>query len=317
MLSTHLVVLLLLFILMLLVWIYWDWVQRIYILYPERETYSISELGVEERKFEGIYFLYLQPISTRKIILYCHGTTGNVTTRSEVIKICKCFGLGLVIFDYMGYGRSDGQASLNQLLTDGAKMYRYLIDNEKIDPKNIVVWGESLGGAVASYVASNYQCSSLVICSSFSSLDTLARLMSKGSTGEPFIKPLTHVLPYLVNTMPSSYWISKVKCPVVIVHSIDDNIIPAKEATVLFDSIPHQDKLMLWVTGTHDKLIMNHEILCDLLNFIGFDSRKVDVCIHHFLGHIDSQPDTLDVLQDNLINNFQFKLDLKAEVPEL
>ncbi|MEE8317992.1 MAG: alpha/beta fold hydrolase, partial [Candidatus Omnitrophota bacterium] len=86
---------------------------------------------------------------SRYTVLFCHGNGGNISHRIEKILILNQLGLDIFIFDYRGYGRSSGRPSEKGLYKDVRAAYNYLVSERKVSPDSIILYGESLGGAVA------------------------------------------------------------------------------------------------------------------------------------------------------------------------
>jgi len=148
-----------------------------------------------------------------KTVLFCHGNSGNISHRDYVIEICDKFGLNLFLFDYQGFGRSDGYPSTTKILNDGAAAYNFMRNFLEIPPEQIIVWGESLGGAVATHVASIYpnEHSRLLLMATFSSLDDV--IFYKDLPGW-LSRPMGLLARYVLSDIPSKDKITKVTCPV-------------------------------------------------------------------------------------------------------
>ncbi len=147
----------------------------------------------------------------RFAMLFCHGNGGNLTSRPGYYRAILETGVNLLTFDYRGYGLSEGEPSEAGTYTDATTAYAWL-RARGFAPEHILVWGESLGGGIASHVAATQSVGGLVLQSSFTSIPDIGaevfpwlpvRLLSR-------IKYDTHSrLPHL-------------KCPVVVMHSRGD-----------------------------------------------------------------------------------------------
>ncbi|MCK5138754.1 MAG: alpha/beta hydrolase, partial [Thermodesulfovibrionia bacterium] len=85
----------------------------------------------------------------RATLLFCHGNGGNISHRMEKIKLLNALNVDILIFDYRGYGMSKGRPSEHGLYLDAEAAYAYLITSKEVLPEKIIVFGESLGSAVA------------------------------------------------------------------------------------------------------------------------------------------------------------------------
>lgn len=221
-------------------------------------------------------------------ILYFHGNSGNVSHRHYVIDICRRFNLNLLLVDYRGYGRSDGKASPNGIYQDGEAAYHFLTGHT--DYNNIVVWGESLGGTVACHIASKYKCRALILLATFSSLEDVIHDMVEPSL---LARAFSWTVNGFVHPMNSKSYIRGIRCPVAIMHSKDDTLIPYHCSHILFNSIPHKRKVLYTIDGDHASPKISDEILKQLFAFVGVQAE----CLDH---HINYVIDTLaEITNDN------------------
>lgn len=197
------------------------------------------------------------------VILFCHGNSGNISHRGYVNEFCRLTGLNLFIFDYNGYGLSSGRPSIHSILDNGLTIYKYLAKH--YNPAKIIVWGESLGGAVAIYIAARCQCYRLLAMSTFSSLSDTVRYDPN------FIWPLSSIISEFIKIfmaeLPSKQYIKSVTCPVAIIHSPDDTVIPYKCGQILYDSIQHNDKIFVTISGDHSSPIITMDNLKRIIDF--------------------------------------------------
>ena len=191
-------------------------------------------------------------------VLFCHGNSGNISKRSYIIDLCSNLKLNLVLFDYRGYGESTGLPNPKSICEDGILAYEYTI--KKCAGENIIVWGESLGGAVATHIASHKKVSRLILMCTFSSLDDVL----KYSKSSPWLSKL---LKLTTDTLPNKQKIAKITCPIAILHSQNDDIIPYQCGKILYSSIPHENKLFIEISGPHSVPEITHKQLSELLCF--------------------------------------------------
>ena len=203
-----------------------------------------------------------------KTVIFYHGNAGNISHRDYIIDICEQFQFNLLLIDYRGFGLSEGTYDQKSICIDGIAAYLYLRQFAKA--KNIIIWGESLGGAVATHVASMYPCHCLILLSTFSSLDDIIYYSD-------YSKVLTmcgsFMAKYLVDCMPSKTKIKKVKCPIAIVHSKNDELINYKCSQIMYRAISHDNKKMITIDGGHSSPILDVTSLNKLLDFIQVDIR--------------------------------------------
>ncbi|MCK5571063.1 MAG: alpha/beta hydrolase [Spirochaetes bacterium] len=178
----------------------------------------------------------------RGVVLFCHGNAGNISHRLESIQIFYDLGFSTFIFDYRGYGLSEGKTTEQGTYLDAKAVWRYLVQERQIEPGSIIIFGRSLGGSIAAWLARESRPKALIIESSFTSIRNAAVDMY------PFL-PLKILLRYNYSTMD---YLAQVKCPVLIVHSRDDELIPFSHGQRLFE-IANNPKEFLEISGSHNE----------------------------------------------------------------
>lgn len=169
----------------------------------------------------------LAPVETDRVLIFLHGNGGNITDRREIVESLVQLPLNVLIIDYRGYGKSEGAPSEEGLYMDARAAWDYLTQQRGVRANRIVVYGESLGGAVAVDLASKVMPCGLVVQSSFTSIaDMAAEVM-------PFVPR------FIIRTkMDSIGKIKRVACPKLFIHSPADDVVPYKLGRKLFDAAP-------------------------------------------------------------------------------
>ena len=224
--------------------------QSRYVYYPDRIL--LADPGAIGLRFESISFetadgvklsgWFIPSERARGVILFCHGNAGNISHRLDSIQIFHRLGLDVFIFDYRGYGQSQGKPTESGTYQDADAAWRYLIEERQVTPTEIIISGRSLGGAVASWLAQSHTPGALILESTFTSIrDIAARLY-------PFL-PVRLLLRFEYNTAD---YLGRVSCPVLIVHSSEDEIMPFSHGRRLFE-VANEPKRFLELTGTHNE----------------------------------------------------------------
>jgi fermentation-respiration switch protein FrsA (DUF1100 family) len=183
---------------------------------------SVSFLTGDGIKLYG--WFVASPLA-RGTLLFCHGNAGNISHRLELIKIFHRLELNLFIFDYRGYGQSQGKPSEEGLYRDAEAAWRYLTIKRLFHPAEIVIYGRSLGGPVAARLTRNHQAAGLILDSTFCSLGSMA-------TERYRYLPLKWLAASRFNTVD---YLASLKSPVLIIHSRTDDIIPFRQGQRLFE----------------------------------------------------------------------------------
>ncbi len=202
---------------------------------PYREVGLVTSDGV------GISAWFVGADKSRDVLLFCHGNAGNISHRLESFSIFHRLGLNTFIFDYRGYGRSGGEPSEQGTYLDAAAAWRYLTEAEKIPPQRIILFGRSLGGAVAAQLASTVKPKALILESTFTSV------IDAGAQAYPFL-PVRLLSRYRYDTRSL---LPGIRVPVLVVHSPDDEIIPFDHGKALFETA-NEPKEFLKIFGDHN-----------------------------------------------------------------
>ncbi len=185
---------------------------------------------------------HCDPGATRPVVLFCHGNAGNISHRLETAEFLLDLGVDVLLFDYRGYGGSDGSPSESNAYADAEACYRWLTDEKSYDPKQIVIFGRSLGGAVAADLALRHPCRGLILESTLTSVADMAERV--------FPLPLVrHLVRYRFNTADK---VGRVSCPILVTHSPADELVPYAMGRRLFD-IAREPKHFLPLRGGHNE----------------------------------------------------------------
>lgn len=177
----------------------------------------------------------------RGTVLICHGNAGNIASRLDYLQLFHGLGYSGFIMDYRGYGRSTGTPSEEGTYRDAAAAWRWLTAERGIKPGDIVVLGESLGGAVAARLAAGLSPRALVLQSAFVSVPEL------GADVYPFL-PARLISRFSYDTLDA---LKSVKAPVLVAHSRQDDIVPFRHGQALF-AAAKGEKRFLEMSGGHN-----------------------------------------------------------------
>lgn len=177
-------------------------------------------------------------------VLYCHGNGGNLTNVGWLAGDLAAYGLEVLIFDYRGYGRSEGSVpSESELYADADAAYDFLTKERGVRPERLAIYGLSLGTTAAIDLASRRKCGALVVEAGLSSASDMA------SVAVPWLPTWLHWVGR--NRFESARKIANVKCPVLVAHGTDDEVIPVEQGRKLFAAAPEPKKLMIVKGGHH------------------------------------------------------------------
>jgi pimeloyl-ACP methyl ester carboxylesterase len=223
--------------------------QRYLVYFPDKTVFfTPNHINLA---FEDVHFTttdnlsingWLIPAdSSEKVILFCHGNAGNISHRLESIQVFNRLSLDVFIFDYRGFGKSDGSISEEGSYLDAAGAWDYLVDGKGYSPSQIIIFGRSLGSGVASWLAREKKPGGLILESSFTSLPDV------GASVYPFF-PVRLLARYCYPTQENLKYID---CPVLFIHSKGDEIIPYNLGLKNYESA-REPKKFLEIKGSHN-----------------------------------------------------------------
>jgi uncharacterized protein len=185
----------------------------------------------------------------RGAVLFLHGNAGNISHRLGTLQTLHRLGLSTLIPDYRGYGRSEGRPSETGTYRDAAAAWGYLTDTLEVPPDRIVLFGRSLGGAVAAERAEHGGAAGLILESTFTSVPDL------GAEIYPWlpVRLLARIRYPTLARMPS------LTLPVLVVHSREDEIIPYAHGRRLWEAAPGP-KWFLDIEGGHNDGHLRSEV---------------------------------------------------------
>lgn len=184
---------------------------------------------------------YVPCAKAGKTVLFCHGNGGNMSHRLDTVNLLNEIGLNCFLFDYRGYGDSQGKPGEKGTYFDGQAAWNWLTEKKGIEASEIVIFGRSMGGAIAAYLAARSEPAGLVVESAFTSYVELGK----------------KIYPYLPVKMFASFdydTIGNIKsaaCPVMVIHSKADEIIPYEFGPMLYDAVSGE-KEFVEIFGMHN-----------------------------------------------------------------
>lgn len=240
----------------------------------------------EEFYIDDCHTLFFDNDSDR-VIVYCHGNYGNISYYSHMPLIAKRLGISLIMYDYRGFGKSRGIASTSNIKEDGINVYSYV--KNIYEENNIIVWGESLGGSIASWIACNNNPSKVVLVSTFSDIHDVIKMHSKGSL---VIEAIIAIADILYDSLPIKEWIGKIKSPICLIHSTEDTYIPYECSIINSKVNTKYLKEYITIKGDHTTPEMNEENVTRLSHFL-----ETSICYKDFIN------DFVTISENSALNN--------------
>jgi len=201
---------------------------------PWEDIYLQTNNGVKINAW-----LFKNPLA-KSTLIFAHGNAGNMSDRLLMIKVFYDFGLNVLIFDYRGYGKSEGRPSESGIYLDAQGAYDYLQSRNDIDMNNIILYGASLGGAVVVDLATCRKAALLVVESSITNARDMARIFY------PFVPMF-----FLSLKFDSISKVKAITIPKLFIHSPEDQVVPYWVGQKLFEAAA-QPKEFLMIHGGHN-----------------------------------------------------------------
>lgn len=208
---------------------------------PEDAGFAYQDVSITTSDGVRLHGWFVPAIQAKATVLFLHGNAGNISHRLDSIAIFRELGLDTFIIDYRGYGQSEGKPSEQGTYLDAKAAWEYLVNERGIAPDKIVLFGRSLGAAVASWLAARVTPGAVILESSFTSAPDMAYRLY------PFlpVRLLTRL------KYPVKENVKQLSSPLLVVHSRQDEIIPFAMGQSIFAAAP-EPKEMLVLTGDHN-----------------------------------------------------------------
>jgi hypothetical protein len=176
------------------------------------------------------------------VVLLCHGNAGNISHRLDELKRYHDLGFSVFIFDYRGYGKSEGRPSEKGTYLDAEGAWKFLIEKKGVRPQELIFVGRSFGAAIAADLAVKHPPRAFIIESGFTSLPDIASELYPRF-------PIRVFLRYRYDTIGK---LRKIKSPVLIIHSRDDQLVKFHHGEKLF-AAANEPKTFVEISGPHNE----------------------------------------------------------------
>lgn len=206
---------------------------------------AVEEHWIETPDGETLHAWYCRAEKPVASGLFCHGNKANLTKSADIIPHLLSAGLNILFFDYRGYGKSSGHATYAGVIADGVTAAQF---HETIRPKQLpsILYGFSLGGAVAAQVIRRHAFDGFILQSTFTSLTRLARFL------HPRV-PLHLLAGKLFDTIRV---VRNLTVPLLVLHGTEDEVIPCAMAHELVAACKMPKRIVSIEGGLHNDLYL-------------------------------------------------------------
>jgi len=223
-------------------------IDRYFIYFPSREiTTTPADVGLD---YDDVTFETDDGVTlhgwfvagtTQTTVVWFHGNAGNISNRvPNILALHESIGVNILIFDYRGYGRSEGTPSEQGTYQDAEAAIRYVRSRSDVDSDQLIYFGRSLGCAVAAEMALSAPPWALVLESGFTSVKAMAR------RAYPFAPGIELLVRAKYDAVDK---VGRVDVPVMVLHGTDDDIVPFEMGEQLFEVAQHQSKRFYAIDG--------------------------------------------------------------------
>ena len=228
----------------------WSWFVEKQVFFPDT---TIEQTPADfDLPFEDIWFTssdsvrlhgWLIPASpSNHILLFCHGNAGNISHRLDNIRLLHQRGISVFIFDYRGYGRSNGRISEKGFYLDSEAAYQVARKWADQHKAKLVVFGRSLGGIAATHIGATQHCNGLILESTFTNMGAMA--------GAHYPLPFAErILKHRLNAVGE---IGGVHVPVLFFHGDNDMIVPIRLGRALYEAAPNPKEFVVIPGAGHN-----------------------------------------------------------------
>jgi fermentation-respiration switch protein FrsA (DUF1100 family) len=220
-------------------------------------AYEAVEIATEDG--EKLAAWWVPAEGARGTVLFFHGNAGNISHRLDYLKMFRGLRYSTLIIDYRGFGTSTGSPSEAGTYRDAEAAWRHLTEQRSIHADDIVFFGESLGAAVASWLATRHTPRALVLASTFTSVPDL------GAEVYWFL-PVRLISRFRYDNLSR---LAAVRAPVLVAHSRNDEIVPFAHGQRLY-AAAREPKQFLELAGGHNTgfIFMREEWVRVLADFL-------------------------------------------------
>lgn len=195
---------------------------------------ALEGVGGEDVYFKGqmgqtLNGWYFRKPESEYHILFNHGNSGNLTIRHHISRLMVKAGYSVFVYDYQGFGRSDGLPTVHGICSDGEAAYDYLVHERGVDPEKIILYGESLGCSVAAHLSTARTHRGLILQSGFASLKRIACLHF------PWLQLYPSAL-FPTPALDNFSIVKESKAALLIIHGDLDRVIPVRHSIDMYEA---------------------------------------------------------------------------------
>ena len=222
--------------------VYYPEIGREVTVTPQSYGLKFETVEIPTSDGENLQAWWVPVDGARGTVLFFHGNAGNISHRLDYLLMFNRLRHSTLIVDYRGYGKSTGTPSEEGTYRDAEAAWDYLRNARNTGPRDVVVAGESLGGAVATWLAARIEPRAVLLFSTFTSATDLG-------AGVYWFLPVRLLSRIGYDNREN---LKRIRVPVFIAHSRDDDIVPFSHGKALYEAAS-EPKAFLEMRGGHNE----------------------------------------------------------------
>lgn len=207
---------------------------------PANLGIAFEEHYLKIKKNINIHCWWIPGSTQAKAVIFFHSNRGNITYELKTVKFLHSLGGSVLLVDYPGYGKSDGRPGEKACYDTADASWDFVCHEKGFASENVILFGQSLGSAVAAYLAAKRQCGGLIFQGGSTSIPDMAA----------HLYPILAIRLFCHIRLNSLKFIAKCQCPVLIIHSKFDEHVPIRHAQQIYSSAPSPKKFVQF-NGSH------------------------------------------------------------------
>lgn len=213
------------------------------IIPAEKLPFGVDEVFITTEDNVRLQAYYLKNPSSERMLIFFHGNAGNICHRiSDIINLKNC-GINVLAISYRGYGKSSGTPSEKGIYKDGAAALDYAMQTLGYSVENIIIFGRSIGSTVAVHISQQKDIAGLILITPLTSAKAQAK--AKGLCFLSFLAG---------NAFDNLSKISHIKCPLLVIHGTDDQVLSFSMGKEIFDHAHGKKQLVIIEGAGHNNL---------------------------------------------------------------
>ena len=243
-------------------------VDRVFVFYPDRRLVATpAQAGLDHRDLwidtadgQRLHGWLVEAGPKAPLLIFFHGNAGNIGDRVDNVARLVEAGITVLIFDYRGYGKSTGRPTEEGVYADGGAVYEYALGTLGYSPGDVVLFGRSLGTAVAAHLASRVEVAGVILESAFTNLKDLAWIHYPFLPGKFLVKGKFNVVEM----------VKGLKAPLLVVHGDRDGLVPMWMGEKVYQAAPEPKEFYVIQGAGHNDtdLVGGHPYFLRLRSFV-------------------------------------------------